>query len=201
MAHQLKSQTPQPDHLGQRPTRSFPRDPQRQGQQVWARQKLLRQTKNERLLGLDASGRWSVIPCLFEDLLLLLLPQTLLVQLGSRRKIRQWRLLLLLLQIPRKRMIVNDQNHHLYLLRAKLPLGRQKQSEVVVSNHVLQSDLAEIIVTKVGRGTEVDVSEKETIVEEGINSLLERRRRPLPSPSLKGIGRNRKICFKHVMRN
>lgn len=70
-----------------------------------------------------------------------------------------------------------------------------------MSNHVLLSDLVEIIVTKIGRGTGVDVSEKETIVEEGINSLLERRRRPLPSPSLKGIGRNRKICFKHVMRN
>jgi hypothetical protein len=155
--------------------------------------------KNERLLVLNDLDHWSVIQCLFEDLLP---PPLQRVHRESRRKIRLCLLLLLHLPLPKKKTTINDQNHLLYLLPEKLhlALALRGQREVVVSNHVLLSDRAETIEI----GKEVDVIEKgrEKIDVGRINNLLELPpRRPLRKVERGIVGRNKRICYKLVMIN
>jgi hypothetical protein len=166
-----------PGHRAQLPTQLYPKD-QDSKPKVWVHQKLLRQMKNAPQLALGDSDHLSLIPCPSGDLhRQLRVPP----QVPVERRDHLWLLLLLLV---RRRKMMLDLNHHLFLHLARVHPVRR--GEVIVSNHVLLSVLAEITEKGIGEVVMIDVK---------ILELL------LPTPRLKRrevirIGRNRRIYFK-----
>jgi hypothetical protein len=136
--------------------------------------------KNAQQLALGDSDRSSLIPCLFGDPHRQLRVQRLVPE---ERRDRPW---LHPPHLVRRRRMRLDLNHHLFHHPARAHL--EPRGEVIVSNHVLQSDLAETT---------------ERGIEEVVKNDVKIRGPPHPTPRSKRrevtrIGRNRKIYFKLV---
>jgi hypothetical protein len=176
MVHPIRSLLP-PDHHVPLPTRLYPRD-QDSKPKVWVHQKLLRQMKNAPQLVLGDSAHLSLIPCPSGDLLRQHRVQHLV---PVEKRDHPW---LHLPHLVRRRRTRLDRNHHLFLHLARAHL--EPRGEVIVSNHVLLSVLAEITEKGIEEAAMIDVK---------ILGLQH------PTPRLKRravtrIGRNRKIYFK-----
>jgi hypothetical protein len=134
--------------------------------------------KNAQQLALGDSDRSSLIPCLFGDPHRQLRVQRLVPE---ERRDRPW---LHPPHLVRRRRMRLDLNHHLFHHPARAHL--EPRGEVIVSNHVLLSVLAEITEKGIEEAAMIDVK---------ILGLQH------PTPRLKRravtrIGRNRKIYFK-----